>query len=70
MQLPQQSTATAGRRSKEIARKDHLDDVRRSVMVVGELVDILGGEQRYLQRKLERHIKTGVSGQPGVAGFH
>lgn len=45
-------------RGKEIARKDHLDEVKRNVLVVGELVDILSGEQRYLQRKLERHIKT------------
>lgn len=43
-----------------MASKDHLDDVKREVMVVGELVDILSGEQKYLQRKLERHIKTVV----------
>lgn len=30
-------------------------------MVVGELIDILSGEQKYLHRKLERHIKTVVS---------
>lgn len=50
------------RRGKEIARKDHLDEVKRNVLVVGELVDILSGEQRYLQRKLDRHIQTCVSG--------
>jgi hypothetical protein len=44
-----------------------LDDVKRNVLVVEELVDILSGEQRYLQRKLERHIKTCVSGAGGAA---
>jgi hypothetical protein len=34
--------------------------VKQSVLVVGELVDIVSGEQRYLHRKLERHIKTCV----------
>jgi len=36
--------------------------LKRNAMVVGELVDIVSGEQRYLQRKLERHILTCVSG--------
>jgi hypothetical protein len=31
-------------------------------MVVGELIDILSGEQKYLHRKLDRHIQTVVSG--------
>ena len=44
-----------------MASKGHLDDVRRNVMVVSELVDILGGEQKYLRRKLDRHILTVVS---------
>lgn len=48
-------------RGKDLANKDHLDDVRRNVMVVGELIDILSGEQKYLHRKLERHIQTVVS---------
>jgi len=43
-----------------MARADHLEDVKRNVMVVSELVDILGGEQKYLHRKLERHILTVV----------
>lgn len=47
-------------RGKEMARADHLEDVKRNVMVVSELVDILGGEQKYLHRKLERHILTVV----------
>lgn len=47
--------------NKDLASKDHLEDVRRNVMVVGELIDILSGEQKYLHRKLERHIKTVVS---------
>eukprot|EP00775_Hariotina_reticulata_P006937 gene6937-7155_t len=45
-------------RGKEMARADHLEDVKRNVMVVSELVDILSGEQKYLHRKLERHILT------------
>ena len=49
-------------RGKEIARSDHIDEVKRNVLVVGELVDILSGEQRYLQRKLDRHMETCVSG--------
>jgi hypothetical protein len=48
-------------REKQMASKGHLDDVRRNVMVVSELVDILGGEQKYLRRKLDRHIQTVVS---------
>jgi hypothetical protein len=43
-----------------MASKDHLEDVKREVMVVSELIDILSGEQKYLQRKLDRHIKTVV----------
>jgi hypothetical protein len=43
-----------------MASKDHLEDVKREVLVVGELIEILSGEQKYLQRKLERHIKTVV----------
>eukprot|EP00879_Flechtneria_rotunda_P020840 GHRR01021941.1.p1 GENE.GHRR01021941.1~~GHRR01021941.1.p1 ORF type:complete len:198 (+),score=28.95 GHRR01021941.1:153-746(+) len=58
LQVPKGSSDT---RSKDLASKDHLDDVRRNVMVVGELVDILSGEQKYLHRKLERHIQTVVS---------
>jgi hypothetical protein len=34
--------------------------VQRNVMVVGELIDILSGEQTYLHRKLERHMETVV----------
>ncbi|KAI8463366.1 MAG: emp24/gp25L/p24 family/GOLD-domain-containing protein [Monoraphidium minutum] len=45
-------------RGKEMAKKDHLDEVKRNVLVVGELVEILSGEQRYLQRKLDRHLQT------------
>lgn len=48
---------------KDLANKDHLEDVKRNVMVVGELVDILSGEQKYLHRKLDRHIQTVVSGR-------
>jgi len=40
----------------------HHRQVKRNVLVVGELIDILSGEQRYLQRKLERHMQTCVSG--------
>lgn len=39
-------------RGKEVASGDHLDGVKRNVLVVAELVEILGGEQRYLARKL------------------
>ena len=35
--------------------------MRRGVLVVGELVDVVNGEQRYLRRKLDRHIQTCVS---------
>ncbi|KAF8056388.1 U2 small nuclear ribonucleoprotein B [Scenedesmus sp. PABB004] len=55
VQVPKGTGETRG---KDLASKDHLDDVRRNVMVVGELIDILSGEQKYLHRKLERHIKT------------
>jgi hypothetical protein len=48
--------------NKDLANKDHLEDVKRNVMVVGELIDILSGEQKYLHRKLDRHIQTVVSG--------
>lgn len=48
-----------------MAAKSHLDDVKRNVMVVAELVDILSGEQRYLRRKLERHILTVVGTRGG-----
>ena len=51
---------TQDARSKQVAHADHLEEVKRSVMVVAELVDILGGEQRYLRRKVDRHIKTVV----------
>jgi hypothetical protein len=51
-----------------MARAEHVDNVKRNVLVVGELVDILSGEQRYLQRKLERHIETCVSGASGGSG--
>lgn len=54
--------AAAACSGKAMASKDHLEDVKREVMVVGELVEILSGEQKYLQRKLERHIKTVVRG--------
>ncbi len=50
-------------RSKEVASKDHLDNVKRNVMVVSELIEILSGEQKYLQRKLDRHTKTVVRGE-------
>lgn len=50
---------------KEMASKDHLEDVKREVLVVSELMEILSGEQKYLQRKLERHILTVVSGTCG-----
>lgn len=53
-------TSLARSRDKHMAAKSHLDDVKRNVMVVAELVDILSGEQRYLRRKLERHILTVV----------
>lgn len=49
---------TEENRGKDLANKDHLEDVKRNVMVVGELVDILSGEQKYLHRKLDRHIQT------------
>jgi hypothetical protein len=49
------------RSNKDLANKDHLEDVKRNVMVVGELIDILSGEQKYLHRKLDRHIQTVVS---------
>ncbi|WIA35079.1 hypothetical protein OEZ86_003566 [Tetradesmus obliquus] len=49
---------TEENRGKDLANKDHLEDVKRNVMVVGELVDILSGEQKYLHRKLDRHIET------------
>ena len=39
--------------------------VRRGVLVVSELVDVVGGEQRYLRRKVERHIDTCVSAGRG-----
>lgn len=55
VQVPKGSGDTRG---KEMASKDHLEDVKREVLVVGELIEILSGEQKYLQRKLERHIKT------------
>lgn len=55
VQVPKGTSETRG---KDLANKDHLEDVRRNVMVVGELIDILSGEQKYLQRKLERHINT------------
>ncbi|GBF91187.1 hypothetical protein Rsub_04856 [Raphidocelis subcapitata] len=60
---------TSDSRSKEIAKRDHLEDVRRGVMVVGELVEIVGGEQRYLQRKLERHIQTCHSNNRRTLGY-
>jgi hypothetical protein len=50
------------RSNKDLANKDHLEDVKRNVLVVGELIDILSGEQKYLHRKLDRHIQTVVSG--------
>lgn len=53
--VPKGSEASRG---KEMASKDHLDEVKRNVMVVGELVEILSGEQRYLQHKLNRHMQT------------
>jgi hypothetical protein len=48
-------------RGKEVASHDHLDGVKRNVLVVSELVEILSGEQRYLARKLERHMRTARS---------
>ncbi|KIY96837.1 isocitrate dehydrogenase (NAD+) [Monoraphidium neglectum] len=58
--VPKGSQETRG---KELASKSHLDEVKRNVMVVGELVEILNGEQRYLQRKLDRHVQTCVSAE-------
>lgn len=48
-------------RGKEVASHDHLEGVKRNVLVVSELVEILSGEQRYLARKLERHMRTARS---------
>lgn len=48
-------------RGKEVASHDHLEGVKRNVLVVSELVEILSGEQRYLARKLERHMATARS---------
>lgn len=54
---------------KQMASKDHLEDVKREVLVVGELIEILSGEPKYLQRKLRRHIKTvGNGGTGDVSG--
>lgn len=56
------------RSDKQMASKDHLEDVKREVLVVGELVEILSGEQKYLQRKLDRHIMTVVRRGGGGGG--
>lgn len=55
LQVPKGSSDA---RSKDLASGDHLQEVQRNVMVVGELIDILSGEQTYLHRKLERHMET------------
>lgn len=49
---------TGEARAKEMARAEHVDQVKGAVLVVGELVDVLQGEQRYLERRLVRHIST------------
>lgn len=49
-------------RNKEVASKEHVEDVRRSILGMSEFMQVIAGSQRYLQRKLDRHHATMVRG--------
>lgn len=42
----------------QVAHKDHIDSSKRTILSMSELLNIVQGEQRYLQRKLNRHQTT------------
>lgn len=48
-------------RNKEVANADHMDEMKQSVLGLSEFLQVLQGSQRYLQRKLDRHMETMVS---------
>ncbi len=54
--------AAACYRGKEVAQKEHVEDFKRTVMGMSEMLEIIQGEQRYLQRKIARHAQTVVGG--------
>lgn len=66
VQIPR---GTADSRSKEVAHKDHMDEVRRSIMSMSEFVQVIQGTQRHLQRKVDRHKFTMVSNQRRANGY-
>ena len=56
---------TEGARSTEVAHKDDMDAAKRTIMSMTEFVEVVGGSQRFLTRKLERHKKTMVRPHAG-----
>lgn len=52
---------TSEARGKQVANKEHVDTLRHGIWGLSEMLEILQGEQKYLQRKLERHMKTSRS---------
>jgi hypothetical protein len=47
-------------RNKEVANADHMDEMKQTVLGLSEFLQVLQGSQRYLQRKLDRHMETMV----------
>jgi hypothetical protein len=50
-----------------VAQKEHVEDFKRTVMGMSEMLEIIQGEQRYLERKITRHAQTVVRGRPSGA---
>ena len=45
-------------RDKEIAHTDQIDDAKIAIVSMSEFMQVISGSQRYLQKKLDAHIKV------------
>mmetsp|Transcript_13916 Transcript_13916/g.30054 ORF Transcript_13916/g.30054 Transcript_13916/m.30054 type:complete len:238 (+) Transcript_13916:97-810(+) len=60
---------TSEDRAKELAHKEHMDEVQRTILGMSEFISVVGGSQKYLHRKLERHQQTMASNSRRVRWY-
>eukprot|EP00798_Chlamydomonas_sp_ICE-L_P008754 gene8754-33616_t len=60
---------TAETRGTEVAHKDHMDEVKRTITGMSEFMQVISGSQSYLKRKLIRHEATMKSNQNRALGY-
>lgn len=59
----------ANTRSVEVAHKDHMDEVRNTIVGMSEFMQVISGSQAYLRRKLQRHEMTMLSNKNRALGY-